>query len=732
MENQALLELLKDMSLEEKIGQLIQVPATMLGENGIITGPTGSIPMDDQTRGLIGSILGTVGAEKLIALQKKQMAMQPHHIPMLFMFDIINGHQTIFPIPLSQGCSFRPDLVENAAQIAAKESAVSGLHVVFSPMLDLVRDPRWGRVMESPGEDPYLNSLMARAMVRGYQGKDLKEEGRITACLKHFAGYGAPDGGREYDNVELSLRTLREDYLPSYAAAVDEGCRMAMSSFNTLNRIPSSGNKWLMRTVLRQEMGFDGVLISDYSAIEEMVNHGSAEDSREAARQAMEAGVDIDMCSVAYIGHLANLFREGTVEESLLDEAVLRVLTLKNDLGLFENPFKDADAAKEQALLLCDEHRRAARDLAARSMVLLENDGILPLTPGKQKLALIGPHADNRGIYGSWSFPQDVTQIVTVRQGIERIQPKNVTCCTGSYMLAPNMCIRFGRFDTIDPEQTEKWLVQALEDAKKADTVVICLGEDTYQFGEAGSRTVLQISTIQLELLRKVHEVNENIVLVLFSGRPLETGELTKYCKALLWAGMPGTEGGNAIADLLFGIRQPEGRLSMSFPHAAAQAPLYYNHLPTGRPNLDGPQTTFCTGYIDESCYARYPFGYGLSYTRFDYSPVTLSADTMDPTGCINASVTVTNTGDRPGTETVQLYLRDIAGSVSRPVRMLKGFEKITLQPGQSQQVCFEIREDMLRFYDIHMNYISEPGMFEVHIAANSTLDHKAIFRMTP
>lgn len=730
MEHQTLLELMKDMSLEEKVGQLIQVPAAMLGENGIITGPTGSIPMDDQTRGLIGSILGTVGAEKLIALQKEQMAMQPHHIPMLFMFDIINGHQTIFPIPLSQGCSFRPDLVEKAAHIAAKESAVSGLHVVFSPMLDLVRDPRWGRVMESPGEDPYLNSLMARAMVRGYQGKDLKEEGRVAACLKHFAGYGAPDGGREYDNVELSLRTLREDYLPSYAAAVDEGCRMAMSSFNTLDRIPSSGNKWLMRSVLRQEMGFNGVLISDYSAIEEMVNHGSAEDPRDAARQAMEASVDIDMCSVAYIGHLANLIREGSVEESLLDEAVLRVLTLKNDLGLFENPFKDADAVKEQALLLCDEHRRAAKDLAACSMVLLENDGILPLTPGKQKLALIGPHANNHGIYGSWSFPQDVTQIVTVRQGIERIQPNNVTCCTGSYMLAPNMCSRFGQFETIDPEQTEKWLVQALEDAKKADTVVICLGEDTYQSGEAGSRTVLQISPLQLKLLQKVHEVNENIVLVLFSGRPLETGELTNYCKALLWAGMPGTEGGNAIADLLFGICQPEGRLSMSFPHIATQAPLYYNHLPTGRPNLHGPQTTFCAGYIDESCYARYPFGYGLSYTRFDYSPVTLSADTMDPTGCINASVTVTNTGDHPGTETVQLYLRDIAGSVSRPVRMLKGFKKITLQPGQSQQVCFEIREDMLRFYDIHMNYTSEPGIFEVHIAANSALDHKAIFRL--
>ena len=730
MNQTALLELLKDLSLEEKVGQLVQVPPPALGEDGIIVGPTGTIPLDEKSRALVGSMLGAYGAEKLIALQKKQMAKHPHHIPMLFMRDIINGHQTIFPIPLSQGCSFRPDLVENAAHVAAKESAASGLHVTFAPMLDLVRDARWGRVMESPGEDPYLNSLMARAMIRGYQGKDLSEKGRISACLKHFAGYSAPDGGREYDNVELSLRTLREDYLPAYAAAVDEGCRMAMTSFNTLDRIPSSGNKWLMRDVLRQEMGFEGVLISDYSAIEEMIAHGSAEDPREATRQAMEAGVDIDMCSICYISHLAELIRNGVIDEALLDEAVLRVLTLKNDLGLFENPYKDADALAEQCLILCDEHRRAARDLAVRSMVLLENDGILPLAPSKQKLALIGPHADSHEIYGSWSFPKDPSQIVTVRQGVAKLQPENVTCCPGCYVMDPNTCHRFDYTESQDPQQAEQWLSQALENAKNADTVILCLGERNHQSGEGGSRTVLRIPEVQMNLLKKVHVVNDNIVLVLFSGRPLETADLTKYCKALLWAGVPGTEGGNAVAELLFGICAPEGRLSMSFPHNGGQAPLYYNHLPTGRPNPADKRFGFVNGYIDSSWFARYPFGYGLSYTQFAYSPVVLSADTMDATGCIEASVTVTNTGSRPGTETVQLYLRDIAGSVSRPVRMLKGFEKITLQPGQSQKVSFEIREDMLRFYDINMNYTSESGLFEVHIAANSGVENKASFRL--
>lgn len=730
MKQDALLALLRDMSLEEKIGQLIQVSADSLGEGGIITGPTGSMELSPQESAMVGSVLGTIGAEKLIALQKSQMAKQPHHIPMLFMYDVINGYQTIFPIPLAQGCSFSPETVCDAAKIAAKEAAAAGLHVTFSPMLDLVRDARWGRVMESPGEDPYLNSLLARAMVRGYQGDDLKKEGNIAACLKHFAGYGAPEGGRDYDNVELSERTLREDYLPAYAAAVDEGCRMAMTSFNTLDRIPSSGNKKLLRTILREEMGFDGTVISDYSAIEEMIAHGIAEDNREAAKLAMEAGVDIDMVSNAYIRHLANLIREGAICEALLDEAVMRVLKLKNELGLFENPFKDADVRKEQALILCDEHREAARTLAEESFVLLKNEDILPLASGAQKIAVIGPYAESHMIFGSWSFPADVSTTVTIRQGIEKLQPENVTYTTGCYMMDEGTVNRFNQSEVYDPRQAESWLREATDAAKDADTVVLCLGENFAQTGEGGSRASLQIPRVQQELLRKIHAVNENIILVLFSGRPLETADLESYAKAMLCVWFPGTEGGNAIANVLFGLREPQGRLSMSFPRRAGQSPVYYNHLPTGRPNRTGDHVGFVNGYIDESCRPQYPFGYGLSYTRFDYSPVQLSAAVMDQKGEIEASVTVTNAGFRKGTETVQLYLRDVAGSVARPVRMLKGFQKVTLQPGESRDVRFTIREDMLRFYDSQMVYTSEPGTFEVHIAANSERENKTCFRL--
>lgn len=730
MKQDALLALLRDMSLEEKIGQLIQVSADSLGEGGIITGPTGSMELAQRERAMVGSVLGTIGAEKLIALQKSQMEKQPHHIPMLFMYDVINGYQTIFPIPLAQGCSFSPEMVCQAARIAAREAAAAGLHVTFSPMLDLVRDARWGRVMESPGEDPYLNSLLARAMVRGYQGDDVKKEGNIAACLKHFAGYGAPEGGRDYDSVELSERTLREDYLPAYAAAVDEGCRMAMTSFNTLDRIPSSGNKKLLRTVLREEMGFDGTVISDYSAIEEMIAHGIAEDNREAAKLAMEAGVDIDMVSNAYIRHLADLVREGVISETLLDEAVMRVLKLKNELGLFENPFKDADAIKEHALILCDSHREAARVLAEESFVLLKNQDILPLAPGAQKIAVIGPYAESPMLFGSWSFPADISATVTVRQGMEKLQPENVTYSTGSYMMDKGMVNRFNQAESYDPRQAESWLREAVDAAKNADTAVLCLGENFAQTGEGGSRASLQIPKVQQELLRKVHEVNENIILVLFSGRPLETAGLEPYAKAILCVWFPGTEGGNAIANVLFGLREPRGRLSMSFPRRVGQCPVYYNRLPTGRPNRTGTHVGFVNGYIDENCRPQYPFGYGLSYTRFEYSPVRLSAAAMDQHGEIEASVTVTNAGSREGTETVQLYLRDVAGSVARPVRMLKGFQKVTLRPGERRDVCFTIREDMLRFYDSRMVYTSEPGTFEVHIAANSEMDNKACFRL--
>lgn len=721
--------LLDDMSLEEKIGQLVQVTIQTLGGDGLITGPAGSMALSEQEKGMVGSMLGACGAERLVEIQRSQMEKQPHHIPMLFMRDVINGHETIFPIPLALGCTFQPELAENAARIAAKEAAASGVHVTFAPMLDLVRDARWGRVMESTGEDPYLNSLMGQAMVRGFQGKDPKQEGSLAACLKHFAGYGAPEGGRDYDNVELSERTLREDYLPAYHAAVEAGCRMAMTAFNTLDRIPAAGNKRLLRGILRKEMGFEGVIISDYSAVDEMVNHGLAEDSREAARLAIEAGVDIDMVSCAYVKHLADLVRAGEVPMALVDEAVMRVLALKNDLGLFENPFKDAGAEMEKQLFCCGEHRNAARQAAQASFVLLKNENILPLNLGKS-VALIGPYAQNPRIHGSWSFPQDVNQTVTVEQGILRIQPEKISAYTGSFLMDPGSRTRYGVIEKYDPVQAEARLEEAVEAAKKAETVVMCIGEHLTQSGECASRVNLEIPRVQQELLRRVHEVNDNIVIVLFCGRPLETKELLKYAKALLVAWLPGTEGGSAIADMLFGITSPEGRLSMSFPRSTGQEPLYYNHLMTGRPNRGGTDTGYINGYIDQDIRPQFPFGYGMTYTQFGYSSVKLSSNEMRASDTITASVSIKNIGDRVGTETVQLYLRDVAGSVARPVRMLRGFEKVTLQPGEEKSVSFAITEPMLRFYDSQMRYTSESGKFEVYIGADSAVQESASFRL--
>lgn len=721
--------LLEEMSLEEKVGQLVQISIQSLGENGVITGPAGSYSLSDREKSMIGSVLGASGAESLIAIQKNQMERQPHHIPMLFMRDVINGHETIFPIPLAQSCTFRPELAEAAARIAAKEAAASGIHVTFAPMLDLVHDARWGRVMESPGEDPYLNSLMGRAMVRGFQGDDIRNEGAVAACLKHFAGYGAPEGGRDYDNVELSERTLREDYLPAYRAAVDAGCSMAMASFNTINRIPAAGNKWLLRRVLRQEMGFDGPVISDYSALDELVTHGMAEDSKDAARLALGAGIDIDMVSAAYVKNMADLIRNGEVSQELLDEAVMRVLKLKNNLGLFENPFKNASPEMEKKLFCCEEHRRAAMQTAQASFVLLKNDGILPMGTGK-KLAVIGPYAQNKRIYGSWSFPRDVDQMVTVAQGIHEIQPDGVTYCTGSHVMDPETRTRYGIVEKFDSKKAEEWLEEAIEKAKEADTVVLCLGEHLAQSGESASRAVLQIPQVQQKLLKRIYEVNQNIVIVLFCGRPLETAELMKYAKALMVVWLPGTEGGNAIAEVLFGKAAPEGRLAMSFPRSVGQVPIYYNHLATGRPNLSGTDKGYVNGYIDEDVRPQFPFGYGLTYTEFAYTPVRLSCTAMKANAHITASVTVKNIGDRAGTETVQLYLRDVAGSVARPVKMLKDFRKVKLQPGEKQEISFEITEEMLRFYDVNMNMVSEPGKFHVYIGSNSATENSASFRL--
>lgn len=738
MELRDLEKLLKEMSLEEKVGQMVQLPANMLTEGGIMTGPTDSIELTEETRSLAGSILGKAGAEDLHKIQEEFVAKHPHHIPLLFMFDVINGMETIFPIPLAQGCTFSRELVEAGARVAAKEAGVSGLHVTFSPMLDLVRDARWGRVMESTGEDAWLNAQLGQAMVRGYQGSskvageqpNLQKEGNIAGCIKHFAGYGAPEGGRDYDNVELSERTFREDYLPAYQAAVEEGCVMLMTSFNCLNRIPSSGNQWLMRKVLREEMGFEGVVISDYSAVDEMVHHGIAQDSKEAAKLAILAGVDIDMVSNAYVKYLVGLVREGQVPEALVDESVMRILKLKNDLGLFENPYKDASLQKEEALHGCKEHRALAREMAAASFVLLKNEGVLPLQKQtKEQVAFIGPYTENVEMYGSWSFPKNPQSVVTIKTGVQN-KGIEAVFARGCYVQEKGHNTRYHVVQEGNCEEVQQMLTEAIGLAVHADKVVLCLGEHRDYSGEAGSRACIQLPENQMELLRTVYKVNPNIVTVIFSGRPLVIKEVVALSKAVLMVWMPGTEGGNAIADVLFGDVAPQGRLSMSVPRSVGQVPIYYNRFRTGRPNLSGTAVGFVNGYIDEATTPLYPFGYGLTYTEFAYSPVKLDKTVLKKGEVLVARVTVSNVGDCQGTETVQMYLRDVKGSVIRPIKMLRGVKKVTLEPGESREVCFEVTEKMLRFYDINMAYVSEPGLCQVFVGSDSSTENVAEFEL--
>lgn len=735
MEKQRLNELLQDMSIEEKIDQLLQVTGYYFEEEGVVTGPQNQAGFTQQEVDYAGSVLGISGADKLIEIQKKYMEKQPHQIPLLFMADIINGFRTIFPIPLAQGCSFDPNVAQIGAEVAAKESAVSGLHLTFSPMVDLVRDPRWGRVMESTGEDPYLNSQFAKAMVRGYQGEgELKEPFKIAACVKHFAGYGAPIAGREYNTVELSNRTLYDSYLPAYQAAIDAGCASAMTSFNTLDRVPSTANKWLMREILRKQMGFEGVLISDWAAIEEVIHHGVAEGKKEAAKLALEAGVDIDMMTTCYCRNIKELIEEKEVDISLLDEAVYRILDLKNKLGLFENPYKDASVQLEEAEILSDEHRKMARYAATQTMVLLKNEEeILPLKKERQKIAFIGPHVDNPYIMGVWSIFGRPEDVVTIKEGVEHANLSDVTFCQGSPIVSDFSKLELHpkvreRMEA-DLKVADQLLEEAVFAAKEADVVVLTLGEHPTQSGEAACKTDLRLDPLQKRLLQEVKKVNTNIVTVLLNGRPLVIEDVVEESKAVLEAWLPGTEGGNAILDVLFGEVNPSARLTMSFPMNEGQIPLYYNDFPTGRPVL-GKREKYLSQYIDCPNEPLFPFGYGLSYTQFDISDISLSQSVLHEDDVIKASVKVKNIGNREGTQVVQLYIKDEVGSVSRPNRELKGFQKINLKPQEETEVMFEIDASMLKFHDVSMHYISESGAFQVFIGADSATDNVAQFRL--
>jgi beta-glucosidase len=708
-QEQKLASIIQKMTLDEKIAQLVQLAAPFFEgatNEGQITGPMAAMKVNEEAVRNSGSVLGAAGAEEVINIQRAHLKKNRLGIPLLFMADVIHGYKTIFPVPLAIGCSWDLELAEKSAEIAAKEASVSGVHVTFAPMVDLVRDPRWGRVVESTGEDPYLNSQFARAFVRGFQGTDLQNDhDRVASCVKHFAAYGAPEGGRDYNTVNMSERQLRESYLPAYKAAIDEGCEMVMTAFNTVDGIPATGNKWLMRDLLRGEWGFDGVLISDWGAVKEMIPHGVAADEREAAYKAIQAGVDIEMMSPCYIHHLKQLVEEGAVDKRLIDEAVFRILRLKQKLGLFENPYRGADEKREQEVVLCEEHRRVARELATKSCVLLKNEGVLPLERGK-KIALIGPFAQSGDILGPWSCLGSKDQAIPLYDGLK--------------MKVDSSLLFVSKGCDIETGTEEQWN-EALHAAREADVIVLALGEHSDMSGEAGCRADIRLPEVQLELISKLKQLNKPMVAVLFNGRPLDLHGVVDKVDAVLEAWYPGTEGGAAIADLLFGDANPSGKLTMSFPYSVGQIPVYYNCFNTGRPK-DAPdaQERYVSQYLDIPNEPLFPFGFGLSYTTFSYSEAALSSDYMTPEQPIYISVNVTNTGKVAGEEVVQLYVRDVTGDVVRPVKELKGFQKILLQPGETKKVTFTLTEEQLRYYHSDLLFTSDAGTFVAYVGPNS------------
>ena len=555
MEKLELQKIFENLTLKEKIYQLVQLSGEFFKSDTLAVGPQQKLGISQEVVDNVGSVFNIFGAEQLIRIQKEYLEKSRHKIPLLFMADIINGYKTTYPIPLALGCTWNPDLIKKGMQNTAEEAAVSGIHVTFSPMVDLVRDARWGRVMESTGEDTYLNCEFAKAFVEGYQG-DLDPNKNIASCVKHFAAYGAPEGGREYNTVDMSERRLREDYLPAYKAAVDSGCELVMTSFNTVDGIPASGNKWLMRNVLREEWGFNGIIISDYAAIQELIAHGVAEDDRDAAKLGIEAGVDIDMKTPVYSNQLEGLVNDGVISEKLIDEAVWRILNLKNKLGLFENPYRGADVSKEKSVILSPEKIRLAREISRESIVLLENNGVLPISKDK-KIAIIGPHGENKVLSGSWAInsnPDDVTSLVEAVK--EKISEENLMYAKGCEMTEDNSILGgFGR--AIEEEKIEvdkeKDLEEALKAASKSEVVVMALGEHYLQSGEGGSRTEISLEQAQVNLIEKVKELGKPIVLVLFNGRPLVLTNVVDKVDAIIEAWFPGTEGGRAVSDVLFG-----------------------------------------------------------------------------------------------------------------------------------------------------------------------------------
>ena len=725
--------LLNKMTLEEKIGQL-NLPVT--GE--IVTGQAKSSNVAKRIRaGEVGGLFNLKGVERIREVQRQAVEESRLGIPLLFGMDVIHGYETVFPIPLGLSCTWDMKAIEESARIAATEASADGISWTFSPMVDICRDARWGRASEGSGEDPFLGSEVAKAMIKGYQGNNMEANNEIMACVKHFALYGAPEAGRDYNTVDMSHQRMFNDYMAPYKAAVEAGAGSVMASFNEVDGIPATGNKWLMTDVLRKQWGFGGFVVTDFTGIAEMIEHGMG-DLQTVAALALNAGIDMDMVSDAFTGTLKKSVEEGKVDVKTIDMACRRMLEAKYKLGLFKDPYKYCDVKRRTKDIFTKEHRAAARRIASESFVLLKNDNqILPLER-KGTIAVIGPLANTRAnMPGTWSVAAVSSKYPTLVEGLKEVAGKNVEILTakGCNLMSDaeyeKRATMFGRSLNRDNRTDKEMLDEALEIAKKADVIVAALGESSEMSGESSSRSELEMTDTQRALLKELLQTGKPVVLTLFTGRPLVLTWEEENVPSILNVWFGGSEAAYAIGDVLFGDVNPGGKLTMTFPQNVGQIPLYYAHKNTGRPLKEGRWfEKFRSNYLDVSNDPLYPFGYGLSYTSFSYSDVKLDKTSMNINGEITATVTVTNTGKYDGSEVVQLYLRDLVGSVTRPVKELKGFEKIFLKAGESKEVSFKINSELLKFYNYNLDYVCEPGDFDVMIGGNSRDVKKATFKL--
>ncbi len=705
--------LLSIMTLEEKIGQM-----TLFTSDFNVTGPTiRENYKADIKAGKVGAVFNAFGAAYTRELQKMAVENTRLGIPLLLGYDVIHGFRTIFPIPLGEAASWDLASIENSARIAAVEATADGLHWTFAPMVDIARDPRWGRIAEGAGEDTYLGSVIAKAKVKGFQNGDLYKTNTLVACAKHFVAYGAALAGRDYNIVDMSERTLREIYLPPFKAAVEEGVGTIMTSFNEINGVPATGNRMILTDILKIEWGFDGFVVTDYTSINEMVPHGVVMDEKEAGKLAVNAGVDMDMQGAVFYNYLAESVEQGgDGTMSRIDDAVRRILRIKYLLGLFEDAYRYCDEQKEKELvLLHPDHIAFARVMARRSIVLLKNKGdLLPLDQNITTLAVVGPLADNKKeMIGPWSAAGDYTRCVSLLEGIKK-------------QAHPNTRILFAKGCNID--DTHTYLIrEAVAVARKADVVILAVGEAAWMSGEAASRSMIGLPGVQQELVKRIYETGKPVIVVLMNGRPLAIPWIAEHIPAILETWFLGTTGGDAISDVIFGKYNPSGKLPVTFPRNEGQIPIFYNAKNTGRPISDNKYTS---KYLDVPNTPLYPFGYGLSYTTFEYSNIILNKNEISYKDTLKAMVEVTNTGPEKGEEVVQMYIRDLAGSVTRPLKELKGFQKIKLEPGVTTRVTFTITSGDLKYYDINMEYKVEPGDFVLFIGTNSIETREAYFTL--